>query len=181
MSRYYVVRVGADRFDLRQSRFADALKAGTEHPHDLMAVGFSGQGMRDIIAKFFPDTDVSALDAVGARDEFLRDIAITAVEGGIGYWARIRRYRWGTLDNMLPFPEVRIVPAEAPVYFTECDITRETIEKGLAKLNDPAVLIGANLRGTLLAAAAELDAGNIDADGADAIVQLGLFGELVFG
>ena len=54
---YYVVRVGPDRFDLRQTRYK-----GTNHPHDLMAVQFTEQGMRDIVAKWFPDSDVSALD-----------------------------------------------------------------------------------------------------------------------
>lgn len=58
---YYVVRVAEDRFDLRQSRFAERFKAGKEHPHDLMAAGFSAEGMREILAKWFADTDASAL------------------------------------------------------------------------------------------------------------------------
>lgn len=28
------------------------------------------------------------------RDEFLADILVTAVEGGIGYWSRVGTYRW---------------------------------------------------------------------------------------
>lgn len=61
MSTYYVVRVGPDRFDLRQSRYAEQFKQGAEHPHDLMAVHFDAAGMRDIIAKHFQDTDTTAL------------------------------------------------------------------------------------------------------------------------
>jgi len=50
------------RFDLRQARYAEQLRAGREHPHDLMATGFTGQDMRDLVAKHFPDTDLTALD-----------------------------------------------------------------------------------------------------------------------
>lgn len=67
MSKYYVERVtlsNCDRFNLRQTRFAEQLKqrGGLGHPHDLMAVGFTAESMRDLIAKYFAaDTDASAL------------------------------------------------------------------------------------------------------------------------
>ena len=58
---YYVIRIGDDRFDLRQTRYGDRLAMGNEHPHDLMAVSFTAQQMRELIAKHFQDTDASAL------------------------------------------------------------------------------------------------------------------------
>ncbi len=58
---YYVVCAGPDRFDLRQTRYRSLLEAGREHPHDLMAAGFTAEGMREILAKWFSDTDSSAL------------------------------------------------------------------------------------------------------------------------
>ena len=61
MKTYYVVRVGPDRFDLRQSRYRAQLDEGREHPHDLMATGFTAEGMREIISKHFNDTDARAL------------------------------------------------------------------------------------------------------------------------
>jgi hypothetical protein len=63
MSRatYYVVRTGPDRFDLRQSRYVAQRANGREHPHDLMAQGFTAQGMREVLAKWFADTDTTAL------------------------------------------------------------------------------------------------------------------------
>ncbi len=61
MKTYYVVKVGDDRFDLRQNRYKGQLQAGKEHPHDLMAVQFDAKGMREIIEKYFPDTDDSEL------------------------------------------------------------------------------------------------------------------------
>jgi hypothetical protein len=65
MSTYYVVRTGPDSFDLRQTRYADQLAKGNEHPHDLMAAGFTAAGMREILRKWFDDTDASALPAEG--------------------------------------------------------------------------------------------------------------------
>lgn len=60
MATYYVVKVG-DRFDLRQERYRARFDAGREHPHDLMAASFTADGMREILAKLFADTDASAL------------------------------------------------------------------------------------------------------------------------
>lgn len=59
---YYVAKTGDDRFDLRQTRYKEQLEAGREHPHDLMATGFTADGMREILAKWFADTDASALE-----------------------------------------------------------------------------------------------------------------------
>lgn len=57
---YYVVKSG-NRFDLRQTRYAETLRAGNEHPNDLMATGFTAEGMQEIITKWFSDTDTDAL------------------------------------------------------------------------------------------------------------------------
>jgi hypothetical protein len=65
VSTYYVVKTGPDRFDLRQTRFAEQLKAGSEHPWDVMATHFTAEDMREIIAEIFPDTDASVLPPEG--------------------------------------------------------------------------------------------------------------------
>lgn len=121
---------------------------------------------------------------ITSRQEFLRDIAITAVEGGIGYWASFVKYKWfetESIDNLLPFPVIRIVPAEDPDDFDECDITAATISWGLALAGVREIDLRDEYRGTILTATVMNDASNIDADIADCIVQLGLFGEIVFG
>jgi hypothetical protein len=123
------------------------------------------------------------------RDEFIRDVAITAVEGGIGYWASCMRYRWsnkqeGDLDDMLPFPEITIVPAEDENDFMEQDITKETILLGLAQIADPNqkdIGLHDSYRKKIVAAEAFLDACDIDAELADYIVQIGLFGKVIYG
>lgn len=63
MATYYVVRTGRDHYDLRQTRFKREREAGREHPHDLIAGGFTAQGMRDVLAKHFAHAtvDTSAL------------------------------------------------------------------------------------------------------------------------
>lgn len=126
------------------------------------------------------------MPASTARNEFIRDIAIAAVEGGIGYWASARRYRWSTgvaplLDNMLQFPETRIEPAEDPEDFEPCAITRRTITAGLARIRAGGVDLHRDVRAAIVLADEDNDACQIDAYAADAIVQAGLFGELRFG
>lgn len=59
---YYVIKTGQNRFDLRQARYRKALENGKEHPHDLIATGFTADGMRKILEKWFADTDITALD-----------------------------------------------------------------------------------------------------------------------
>jgi len=61
VSTYYVIQTGPDSFDLRQTRYRAQFESGKEHPHDLMAVSFTASGMREILEKWFSDTDVSAL------------------------------------------------------------------------------------------------------------------------
>jgi hypothetical protein len=135
------------------------------------------------------------------RQDFLRDVAIVAAEGGIGYWSSCTRYRWskdGSLDNMLPFPELRIVASESPEDFDgellpgvksektddmglEVTITADTIRKGLSLIEQRDDICGSDMRKLIIGASKTNDAGDIDADAADVIVQAGIFGKLVFG
>jgi hypothetical protein len=59
---YYVIQE-KNLFVLRQKRFADALKAGKEHPHDVCAYAHSLDEMKDMVAKYFTgDVDYSAVE-----------------------------------------------------------------------------------------------------------------------
>lgn len=60
---YYIVKTGSNSYDMRQTRFKAQRAAGNDHPHDLMAVGFTADGMRDTIAKYFDaaEIDMTAL------------------------------------------------------------------------------------------------------------------------
>lgn len=48
----------AGLYDLRQTRFRQEKK---RHPHDICATGFTPEGMRDLVAKYKFDADLSAL------------------------------------------------------------------------------------------------------------------------
>jgi hypothetical protein len=140
---------------------------------------------------------------VTPRQELLRDIAITAVEGGIGYWSSCARYRWSNAtnvgpDDMLPFPEVELAANETPddfdgllpdVPIVRVDrkwgrivkLTPELIERAIAKIKADAALVNTTTRRNVILADVDNDASQIDADDADCIVQIALFGTLVFG
>jgi hypothetical protein len=124
------------------------------------------------------------------NDEFLRDVGITAVEGGIGYWSQIEGYgkfvnslyvgdtsqkslnplnRLGKLfviDDWTGEPD-----PEEPTH----ELTTELIAKGMQ-----LVLDSGKWKRIASAILAE-DAGDLDAGDADVIVQLGCFGEVVYG
>jgi len=126
------------------------------------------------------------------------DIAITAAEGGIGYWSTILSYdyeRWGH-DESMPAeiaddfvfytieheiigetPEWMADPANEGATHTSTDITPELLNRGynLAVEGD---LIRKDLREQMLD---PNERAGMDADAADCIVQLGVFGEIVFG
>ena len=134
--------------------------------------------------------------------EFLKDIAITAAEGGISYWALTRKYQWResfgdararcgpeeTSSNVeaqrqdLPFPLLVIQDAEASDDTEAILVTPEHIRKGLQLALTPGIMnpesntVKSAFRGLM-----EMDAGHVDSDAADCIVQLGVFGQVVYG
>ena len=119
------------------------------------------------------------------RIEFLSDCVITAVEGGTGYWAEVRNYKWSrdeeTGQMMGATVELRSeIPrtSDPEPWFM---VNLETIERGIIRLKDKNFKINPNLLGLILAAERNDDASDIDAEAADCIVQAALFGELVYG
>lgn len=133
--------------------------------------------------------------------EFLSDILVTAFDGNCGgcwYWASPD---WGfaitpgsswlegepihikdgdTNYNTL-WSKVHIIePCEVSGQMNDRHfaVTQETVAKGIQQfLDDPLW----NRSAHLYTGVTELDAGEIDADLADSIVQQGLFGEVVYG
>lgn len=128
------------------------------------------------------------------------DIAITAAEGGIGYWAVIDSYDWtrwsGNLDWTHPENDTldnRDVPEDFVFYTirevgfeddasTQHDITPHLIARGVQ-----LYLTGAprGSHGVAWPAGRVFDDMDdlavMDAAEADVVIQLGCFGELVFG
>lgn len=109
----------------------------------------------------------------------LGDTAQIAVEGGINYWAQAIKYKW----EGLPFPELVIVnisePDEEPM--GDITITPEMIRKGMQLAMTPGILHPeSNTFRSVYSALTEQDSSYLDADAADNVLQLGIFGKLVY-
>lgn len=131
------------------------------------------------------------------REQFLADIITGAIEGGTGYWAKVYRYKWVDLPpaevNALIVTEEDCEASDEWIaahpgssnkdWLSEhgklinCDL----IARGIGRIVRREVGVNSTIRGYILYGNAENDAGEIDADAADVIVQAGLFGELVYG
>ena len=110
---------------------------------------------------------------------FLNDVIVCAVEGGIGYWSQVRDYRWEKDDDWnITEASATVVPFDDPKVYK---LTWETVEDGIRKVLAGTVKVHSSYVGSIAVAAAEGDAGEIDAELADIIVQAGLFGEVIYG
>ena len=108
------------------------------------------------------------------RTQFLKDVLVTAVEGGVTSWVeRIRNYKPddGTVTLVYENPN-------AQGSLTK-DLTIEDVARGLARICDGSAQCGN--RDHIKRAYDEMESGDIDADDADCIVQVAVLGEIVFG
>lgn len=117
------------------------------------------------------------------------DIAITAAEGGIGYWSQIDSYkpsRWtaGEYDNPRRVPRTFVFYSLAEQADDEkgydwtkpVAITPEVIQRGV---NLFLTGVPGNFDARGFADMSDLSA--MDSAEADAVIQLGVFGKLVYG
>ena len=91
--------------------------------------------------------------------EFYGDVIVTARYGAIG-WALWR------------------ADGDARKTFT---LDKELIRKGIAKVFDPGFEVREDIRKSVIDAYNTQDAGDIDAEAADVIVQAAVFGEIIYG
>ena len=99
-----------------------------------------------------------------ARTQFLTDIYVCALEGGIGYWSTCIEYRWSTTQRAV------IEDLEDAVH----EITLDTISHGINAVADGSVAVSDYLRNLIRAANRSNDAGDVDAIAADVIAQAGI-------
>lgn len=124
-------------------------------------------------------------DFIPPRDQAYFDIFVTAIEGGINYWAEVSKYIW-TDDSGHEDPigfHATIHDIDADLGDEGLEITRATIAKGVGKYVDWAK---DHSNGYLREAARCMRYGkwddlDIDAEIADAILQFGALGELTYG
>jgi hypothetical protein len=106
------------------------------------------------------------------RNEFLNDIFAIAVDSGIDYWAEIEDCKY-----TIPIASIRDIE-ENKKYI----LNKDVIEKGLNLIvTNPSFNLADYYIKDILFANRNNDAGDIDDIAADAIVQAGLFGEIVYG
>ena len=114
-----------------------------------------------------------------SREQFLDDVVTTALEGGIGYWSVCSAYEWDGVPARAQIQEFDESTGEPFGPLMEVD--RALIRRGIKDILSGESNTGESLIGMVAAANATNDAGDVDADVADAIVQVGLFGNLVYG
>lgn len=103
--------------------------------------------------------------------EFLSDVLVTAIEGGIQYWSNVLSYDGKSRAVIVPFDNEN----------DEIEVTTDTIRLAFQRLRagDVKGLHPASRR-RYLREYRSFDY-DFDASDADAIVQIGLFSEVVFG
>jgi hypothetical protein len=136
---------------------------------------------------------------ITTKDTILIDVFTTALEGGINYWADVRKYHWTNDPNGDPLRDPDYEGFEARIMDKEdvegrdepFIINRQVIEEGIDSLAKR--LVGNDLTLSSYHANAILELWKIvnaggnddnldfDADTADLIVQQGLFGDVIYG
>ena len=145
-------------------------------------------------------------DTVTARDQYLIDVFTTALEGGIGYWSYALTYHWSNADGtddykgfyadiVVPMDdmpdgdyhvatEMVDLPLAGPTLCARMRIDRTVIARGWKLGATTEVVVGTyywqcdDRPPLVITDDTEWD---FDACDADAIVQYGLFGEVVYG
>ena len=124
--------------------------------------------------------------AVNISEEDIEDLMVTAIEGGIGYWAcldnRSETYMLAPEDESVAETAASILNKGGGVTFLDAEdhsvewvLTKEKLLRGVQQFLEEDVNIA------LYIDDGELDMCMIDADHADTIIQYALFGEQVYG
>lgn len=129
------------------------------------------------------------------RARFLGDIISTAVEGGTNYWAQVSQYQY--VDYFTG--EVRTVVGETvgadaravlhPLNDDETGyvqdgrtVTLDDVARALGMIRgDTPLHLNVRIRARIMAADRASDAGDLDADDADVIVQVAILGDVIYG
>lgn len=117
-------------------------------------------------------------------DAVCRELLTTACEGGSVYWLRGQVQYGGDPDADLSTYGVLNVTKCFDVEDRSnkfADINYDTIRKGIVALLKPEANVGAHHKKSIAMMLIDPDNADYDADDADAVLQFGMFGELVYG
>jgi hypothetical protein len=125
------------------------------------------------------------------REQFLSDVLTTAVEGGINYWAAVSDYKWyegdfRAIPASVKVHEIDDDPADVsqPYFEVGVPITTKEIGAAIARImnpNDEIKHLNPYVRSLVFQASMENDAGDIDTDIADTIMQIAVLGGVIYG
>lgn len=111
------------------------------------------------------------------RDIFLGDVIVCIAEDfGYNSWRQVSAYHWSDenpLDNRVTIHDLD----EGKQY----PVTVDTIRKGLKLIDTGQVGVNSTICQTVRAAIRNNDAGDIDAEIADIILQAGIFEDYIYG
>lgn len=114
---------------------------------------------------------------INIHQEFLADVLITAVEGGINYWVDvIEDYVWQENGQMISHPRASIKPIDEERLRP---LGTGQIKIGIHRILN-SDLVNPQIKSQIFRAVSEAFAGDIDATAADAIVQVALFDDIVY-
>lgn len=108
-------------------------------------------------------------------NDLLMGALTTAVEGGINYWAMVSNVTRDEEDWVTSVVVRDAEDEDEPAY----TVTLETIAVGIGRILN-GDLVNDTIYGYILDAVRGDDGGCIDADAADCIVQVGIFGKLTY-
>lgn len=114
------------------------------------------------------------------RTKLFFDVFVTAMEGGVNYWAFIKKYKWTGSDGSYDLHHFHSVITEEETDRT-WHVNHEVIAKGFRIAMNPETRIADWMRGLIINAYYNPDTADFDVEVADVIVQLGLLGEVVYG
>lgn len=109
------------------------------------------------------------------REQFLKDVLITATEGGTGYWAQVSEY--DPDGGTCTYWELTEDEDFTPKHY----VTLGVIERGIRRIIAGEVNIARYIREDVIVNSVDNDFVRGDAETADCIVQAGIFGKLVYG
>lgn len=101
------------------------------------------------------------------RSEFVTDIITTAFGGGINYWADIENGKIREYDDEGPVDEW-------------IAITPDLVEHGIALVKESSFQVREDILAAVLLGDRNNDAGEIDIEAADVIIQAAVFGSIVY-
>lgn len=116
------------------------------------------------------------------RIEFYSDIIITAVEGGINYWAYVHNYEHETCAGTYAMVgEIEKIDDENLKEEDWHRVDLDTIAKAFSHVNrEPIKNLHEDTRTRYKKAYIDQDAGDLDAGDCDNLIQIALFKEIIY-